>query len=101
MRCAIWYHLQLKNVKNTPGGVLFLVKLQATKRITPLLSHVFQILQIASNRAKHLISRTCVKNVFETYRNQERVKIKNELIQSLRIRNCYQNSLLILLTKFK
>ena len=30
MRCAIWYHLSnLKNVENTPGGVLILVKLQA------------------------------------------------------------------------
>ena len=30
MRCAIWYHLyNLKNVKNTHGGVLTLVKLQA------------------------------------------------------------------------
>ena len=29
-RCAIWYHLyNLKNVKNTHGGVLLLVKLQA------------------------------------------------------------------------
>ena len=28
--CAIWYHLyNFKNVKNTPGGVLHLVKLQA------------------------------------------------------------------------
>ena len=27
MRCAIWYHLyNLKNVKNTYGGMLFLVK---------------------------------------------------------------------------
>ena len=31
MRCAIWYHLHnLKNVKNTHGGVLILVKLQAS-----------------------------------------------------------------------
>ena len=31
MFCAIWYHLyNLKNVKNTHGGVLILVKLQAT-----------------------------------------------------------------------
>ena len=31
MRCAIWYHLyNLKNVKNTHGGVLILVKLQAS-----------------------------------------------------------------------
>ena len=30
MRCAIWYHLyNLKNVKNTHGRVLLLVKLQA------------------------------------------------------------------------
>ena len=30
MRCAIWYHLHnSKNVKNTHGGVLILVKLQA------------------------------------------------------------------------
>ena len=30
VRCAIWYHLyNLKNVKNTHGRVLFLVKLQA------------------------------------------------------------------------
>ena len=30
MRCAIWYHLyNFKNVKNTRGGVLILVKLQA------------------------------------------------------------------------
>ena len=32
MCCAIWYHLyNLKNVKNTHGGVLILVKLQALK----------------------------------------------------------------------
>ena len=31
MFCAIWYHLfNLKNVKNTHGGVLFLVKLNAS-----------------------------------------------------------------------
>ena len=30
VRCAIWYHLyNLKNVKNTHGGVLILAKLQA------------------------------------------------------------------------
>ena len=30
MRCAIWYHLyNLKNVSNTHGGVILLVKLQA------------------------------------------------------------------------
>ena len=41
MLCAIWYHLyDLKNVKNTHGGELLLVKLQAaacnyTKGNTP------------------------------------------------------------------
>ena len=31
MPCAIWYHLyNLKNVKNTHGGVLISVKLQAS-----------------------------------------------------------------------
>ena len=30
MRCAIWYHLHnLKNMKNSHGGVLILVKLHA------------------------------------------------------------------------
>ena len=30
MLCVIWYHLyNLKNIKNTHGGVLLLVKLQA------------------------------------------------------------------------
>ena len=33
VRCAIWYYLyNLKNVKNTHGGVLILVKLQAEAR---------------------------------------------------------------------
>ena len=32
MFCAIWYHLcNLKNVKNTHGGVLVLVKLQGSR----------------------------------------------------------------------
>ena len=32
MRCVIWYHLyNLKNEKNTRGGVLISVKFQATK----------------------------------------------------------------------
>ena len=34
MFCAIWYHLyNLKNVKNTHGGVLLLIKLQALSHI--------------------------------------------------------------------
>ena len=32
--CAIWYHLyNLKNVKNTHGGMLILVKLQAVLQL--------------------------------------------------------------------
>ena len=41
VRCAIWYHLyNLKNVKNTHGGVLILVTLQAlaSQRITIFIS---------------------------------------------------------------
>ena len=45
MRCAIWSYLyNLKNVKNTEGGILILVKLQATKSNTPpggVFFHVF------------------------------------------------------------
>ena len=37
MRCTIWYHLyNLKNVKNTHGGALLLVKLQASLKVTLL-----------------------------------------------------------------
>ena len=37
MLCAIWYHsYNLKNVKNTHGGVLLLVKLQALLKVTLL-----------------------------------------------------------------
>ena len=39
MLCAIWYH-SLKNVKNTHGGVLLLVKMQAKLTIrTPERHH--------------------------------------------------------------
>ena len=67
MRCAIWYHLQLKNVKNTPGGVLFLVKLQATKRITPLCLVFFKFYkshQIAQSISfQELVLRMCLKPI--------------------------------------
>ena len=47
MRCEIWYHLyNLENVKNTHGGVLILVKLQAEA-----------IVQMVPNRATHHILR--------------------------------------------
>ena len=63
MLCAIWYHLHnLKNVKNTHGGVLLLVKSQAlafnfTKSNTPpwVSFYVLKIMQMVQNRAKLLI----------------------------------------------
>ena len=53
MLCAIWYHLyNLKNVKNTHGGVILLVKLQFcfTKSNTP--SSVFSRFLNCANGAK-------------------------------------------------
>ena len=62
VRCAIWYHSQnLKNVKNTHGGVLISVKLQTsacnfTKINTPpWLFFMFSIVQMVPNRATHHI----------------------------------------------
>ena len=55
--CAIWYHLyNLKNLKNTHGGMLLLEKLQVevgnlTKSNTP--PWVFFILKMVPNCAKH------------------------------------------------
>ena len=54
--CAIWYHLHnLKNVKNTYGGVLLLVKLQATlkKHSSMGAFHIFKTAQMVRNHAKH------------------------------------------------
>ena len=63
MRCAIWYHLHnLKNMKNTHGGVLYLVKLQAsaTKSNTPpWVFFVFQTVKMVPNRATHHICNFC------------------------------------------
>ena len=40
MRCAIRYHFHnLKNVKNTRGGVLILVKLQASQMVPNRATH--------------------------------------------------------------
>ena len=51
MRCAIWYHFyNWKNMKNTYGGVLILVKLQASimlkwrKLLALIIETVFSIL---------------------------------------------------------
>ena len=61
MRCAIWYHLyNLINVKNTHGGMLILVRLQAsacnfTKINTPpwVFFAFFKIVKMVPNRATH------------------------------------------------
>ena len=63
MRFAIWYHLHnFKKVKNTQGGVLILVKLQAeacnfTKINTPawVLFTFFKLLRMVPNRTTHQI----------------------------------------------
>ena len=44
MLCTVWYHLyNLKNVKNTRGVVLLLVKLQA--KLVPLYHHINKLSQ--------------------------------------------------------
>ena len=55
MRCAIWYHLDnLKNVENTHGGVLLLVKLQA-KKLHGCFSHFLNCPNdIKSRKASHI-----------------------------------------------
>ena len=56
MLCAIWYHLyNLKNVKNTHGGVLLLVKLQASLKVTLLHGCFSRFLNCTNdtNRAMH------------------------------------------------
>ena len=50
--CAIWYHsYNSKNVKNTDGAVLLLVKLQALAFMGVF--HVFKIVHMVLNRAIH------------------------------------------------
>ena len=64
MRCTIWYHLYYsKNVKNTHGGVLLLVKLQAiacnfTKSHTSpwLFFTFFELYKITKSRKASQIS---------------------------------------------
>ena len=56
MRCTICYHLHnLKNVKNTHGGVLLLVKFQPITLWKVTLLHGYFSLQMAPNRVKHHI----------------------------------------------
>ena len=62
MLCGIFYHLyNLRNVKNTHGGVLLIVKVRAencsfTKYNTAAwVFHIFDLLQMLPNRAKHCV----------------------------------------------
>ena len=49
MCCVIWYHLySFKKVKNTHGGVLLLVKLQALLAVMPFLIKPFAVYSITS-----------------------------------------------------
>ena len=57
MLCAIWYHLyNLKNVKNTQGGVLLLVACNFSKSNTPpwVFFTFFKLLKMVPNCAKRL-----------------------------------------------
>ena len=55
MRCAIWYHLyHLRNMKNTHGGVLLLIKLTTLLRVT-LLHRCFS----------RFLNCTCSKTIYE------------------------------------
>ena len=55
VRCAIWYHLyNLKNMKNTHGGVLILQPATLLKLTLPMgVFHLFKILQIVPNHTTH------------------------------------------------
>ena len=91
MRCAIWYHLyNLKNVKNTHGGVLILVKLQAeacnftTKINTPpwvffTFFKLYKCYQIAQ-RTRYIFSKLEITvphlAFYGTYESSHRVHIK-------------------------
>ena len=49
MRCMIWYHLQnLKNVENTPGGELLLLKFR-TSQIAQMVPNPQNLLNINWN----------------------------------------------------
>ena len=54
MRCAIWYHLySLKNMKNTHGGVLILVRLQALLKSTLLHGYFSCFLNCTNGTTSH------------------------------------------------
>ena len=67
MRCAIWHNLyNLKNVKNTHGGVLLLVKLQAKSNIPPWVFFTFFKLYKWYQIAQNITYKTCL--IFNIHR---------------------------------
>ena len=78
MRCAIWYHLyNVKNVKNTHGGVLISVQLRADalrEHSSIGVFHFFKIVQMIPNRATHHISSEKVNKFTKIsfYRTEDR-----------------------------
>ena len=58
MLCAIWYHLHnLKNLKSTHGGVLFLVMLQALKLLHACFSSLLNCTNCTKwHNVSHIIS---------------------------------------------
>ena len=72
VRCAIWYHLyNLKNVKNIHGGVLILVKLQAsacnfTKINTPPWAF-FTFFKLCKSRNASRDTLKCLQDSYQKY----------------------------------
>ena len=73
MRYAIWYHLSnLKNVKNTHGGMLLLVKLQAKSnllKVTFLYGCFSRFLNCTNNTKSRKAS-----HMFQTFESIQEVK---------------------------
>ena len=66
MFCSIWYHLyNLKNVKNTHGGVLLLVKLQALLKVTLLHGCFSRFLNCTNGTKSHNTSHINLFSVLE------------------------------------
>ena len=64
MRNTIWYYLKsLKKVKNTHGGVLILVKLQASLKINTPPGVFFVFLNCTNSAKSRNASQTKVNNV--------------------------------------
>ena len=88
MRCAIWYHLyNVKNVKNTHGGVLISVQLRADalrEHSSIGVFHFFKIVQMIPNRATHHISSEKVNKFTKIsfYRTEDRWLFLKEIYRA-------------------